>query len=288
MGADASVDAAQHHPSHGTRTVIVPPGSLNLPSWRELWGAREVAVRLAQRDIIVRYRQTIFGVTWVLLQPLVSAGIFTIVFGQIAGLSTGATPAFLFTLVGMLAWNLFNGSLGRASSSMVGNQSLVQKVFFPRLLVPASSVASVVVDFLVSLGLVVVLLVVYRINPGWAVLLLPVWVALILMIGTGIGLAAAAYMVKYRDVGYVLPWLVQILMYASPLAYDMSNVPASLQWLFDINPVTWFLEAFRWSLVGTDPPATWQVAALVVAAPLILLAGTLVFQKNEREFADFI
>ena len=270
------------------RTVITPPGRLNMPAWRELWNAREVAVRLALRDIIVRYRQTIFGITWVIAQPLVSAGIFTIVFGEIAGLSTGDVPTFLFTLAGMLAWNLFNGSLGRASSSMVGNQSLVQKVFFPRLLVPISSLASVVLDFLVALVLAVVLLFVFGINPGWAVLLLPVWVLLILMIGTGIGLAAAAYMVKYRDVGYVLPWLVQILLYASPVAYALSSVPENLRWLFDINPVTWFLETFRWSLVGTDFPPTWQVVALVVAAPLIFLAGTLVFQKNEREFADYI
>lgn len=270
------------------RTVITPPSRWNLPSVRELWRAREVAVRLGQRDIIVRYRQTIFGISWVILQPLVSAGIFTIVFGQIADLSTGDIPYFLFTLAGMLAWNLFNQSLGRASSSMVGNQSLVQKVFFPRLLVPISSMASVLVDFVVGLLLAIALLFVYGINPGWAVLLLPVWIALIAMIGTGVGLAAAAYMVKYRDVQYVLPWTIQILLYASPVAYALSEVPDNLRWLFDINPVTWFLEAFRWSLVGGDAPAGWQILALAVAAPLIFLLGTLVFQKNEREFADYI
>lgn len=270
------------------RTVIDPPGALNLPSIRELWGAREVAVRLAQRDIIVRYRQTFFGIAWVLLQPLVSAGIFTIVFGQIAGLSTGSTPAFLFTLAGMLAWNLFNGALGRASSSMVGNQSLVQKVFFPRLLVPLSSLASVALDFLVGSSLAVILLFVYGINPGWQVLLLPVWILLILLLGTGFGLAAAAYMVKYRDVGYVLPWLVQVLLYASPVAYALTEVPATLRWLFDLNPVTWFLEAFRWSLLGSTPPISWQVVALIVVSPLVFLLGTLIFQQNEREFADYI
>ncbi len=270
------------------RTVITPPGRLNMPAWGEVWAAREVAVRLAQRDIIVRYRQTIFGITWVILQPLVTAGIFTIVFGQIAGLSTGDTPTFVFTLAGMLAWNLFNGSLGRASSSLVGNQSLVQKVFFPRLLVPLSSLAGVVLDFAIGLVLAIVLMIVFGINPGWPVLLLPVWVVLILMIGMGIGLAAAAYMVKYRDVGYVLPWLVQVLMYGSPVAYSLSEVPESLRWIFDINPVTWFLETFRWSLLGTAAPPAWQVVALVVAAPVIFLLGAIVFQKNEREFADYI
>lgn len=268
-----------------------PPRALNMPPWRDMWRAREVAVRLAQRDIIVRYRQTIFGFAWVILQPLVGgAGIFTIVFGVIAGLSTGKIPTFLFTLAGgMLAWNLFSGSLNRASSSMVSNQALVQKVFFPRALVPLSSLASLVVDFAVGLVLAIVLLFAFGINPGWPVLLLPVWVLLMLLIGTGIGLAAAAYMVKYRDVGYVLPWVVQILLYASPVAYALSAVPNSIRWLFDINPATWFLESFRWSLLGTEaPPPTWQVLALVIAAPVIFFLGLLIFQKNEREFADYI
>jgi lipopolysaccharide transport system permease protein len=270
------------------QTVITQPGRFNMPAWREVWQSREVAVRLAQRDVIVRYRQTYLGITWVIVQPLVSAGIFTIVFGEIAGLSTGAVPTFIFTLVGMLAWNLFSGSLNRASSSMVGNRALVQKVFFPRLLVPLSSLASLLLDFLVALVLTVVLLFVFSINPGWAVLLLPVWVVLILLVGTGIGLGAAAYMVKYRDVGYVLPWVVQLIMYGSPLAYSVDAVPEHLRWVFEINPVTWFLEAFRWSLLGTDPPAGWQIAALAVTAPVVFVLGLLIFQKNEREFADYI
>lgn len=268
--------------------VITPPGRLNLPPWREIWRAREVAVRLAQRDIIVRYRQTIFGVSWVILQPLVTAGIFTLVFGVIAGLPTDGVPTFVFTLAATLAWNLFNGALGRASSSMVSNQSLVQKVFFPRMLVPISSLASIVLDFLVGFLLLVALLFVFGIAPGWQLLLLPVWIALILLLGLGFGLMAAAYLVKYRDVGYVLPWFMQILMYASPLAYSLSAVPDSLLWLFQANPVTWFLEVFRWSALGTAAPPVWQMVAIVVAAPIVFFLGTLVFQKNEREFADFI
>lgn len=274
--------------SHPERTVILPPGRLNLPPWGEIWRAREVAIRLAQRDIIVRYRQTIFGISWVVLQPLVTAGIFTIVFGMIAGLSTGGVPTFVFTLAGTLAWNLFNGALGRASSSMVSNQSLVQKVFFPRLLVPVSSIASIVVDFFVGFALLIVLLFAFGINPGWAVFLLPVWVMLILMLGLGFGLTAAAYLVKYRDVGYVLPWFMQVLMYASPLAYALTAVPENLRWLFEINPVTWFLEVFRWSALGTPAPPLWQILAIAIAAPLVFFLGTLVFQKNEREFADYI
>lgn len=269
-------------------TVITPPRRVDLPSWNELWGAREVAVRLAQRDLIVRYRQTILGVTWVLLQPIVSAGVFTVVFGQVAGLSSGETPYFVFTLAGMLGWNLFNGALSRVSGSMTSNQSLVQKVYFPRLLVPLASLASLLIDFLVALVFAVVLLFWYRINPGWSALLLPAWIVLALALGTGIGAAAAAYMVKYRDVGYVLPWLTQILLYASPVAYTLANVPSQLRWAFEINPVTWLLEGFRWSLLGSEAPPLWQVGALVVVTLLVLLGGVLVFQHNEREFADYI
>lgn len=156
------------------------------------------------------------------------------------------------------------------------------------MLVPLSSLASIVVDFLVGFALLVVLLFVFGLNPGWAVLLIPVWVLLLLLLGMGIGLGAAAYMVKYRDVGYVLPWVMQVLMYASPLAYSLSSVPQNLLWLFYANPVTWFLEAFRWSTLGTTAPPSWQIIALCIAAPVVFLLGTMIFQKNEREFADYI
>lgn len=269
-------------------TTVLPPGRLNLPSWGELWHSREVAVRMAQRDIVVRYRQTVLGVGWVILQPLMAAGVFTLIFGRVAGLSSGPVPYFLFSLAGTLVWTVFNGALGRASGALVANQALVSKVYFPRLLIPLSTVASVLLDFVVGLALAVVLLFVYRINPGWPVLLVPVWTLLAAMLGAGIGVAASALMVKYRDVGYVLPWVTQILMYASPVAYALSSVPQSLRPLFDANPVTWFLEAFRWSLIGTEPPVTWQVVALIVASPLILFGGVLWFQQHEREFADVI
>jgi len=269
-------------------TVVKPRGRLNLPSLRLLWDAREVAVRLAQRDLIVRYRQTVLGIAWVIVQPLASAGIFTIVFGHVANLSSGPVPYFLFSLAGMLVWNIFNGTLTRAASSLVQNQSLVAKVFFPRLLVPVSTIAAVLVDFVVGLALAIILLFVYGVNPGWQVLLVPVWTVLAAALGIGIGMAAAALMVKYRDIAYILPWLTQILLYASPVAYALSSVPDRLRWVFEINPGTWFLEAFRWSLIGTEAPAGWQVLGLVIVCPLVLILGTLVFQAYEREFADII
>lgn len=269
-------------------TVIEPPGRLNLPRWRELWSSREVLLRFAQRDLILRYRQTVVGVAWVLIQPLAGAGIFTVVFGSVAGLSSDGTPYFLFSLSGLLAWTLFSSIATRASGTLVANQALVSKVFFPRLLVPLSAIASSAVDFVVGLALAAVLLVVYGLNPGPGILLVPVWAVLIVMMATGIGTAASAIMVSFRDVAYVLPWAFQVLLYASPVAYALSSVPERLRWFYDANPITWFLEAMRWSLIGSAPPAWWQIVGLAVGAPVVMLLGVAVFQRFEREFADVI
>lgn len=270
------------------KIIITPPGRLSLPRFRELWEAREVLYRFGLRDVLLRYRQTAVGVAWVLIQPLMAAGVFAIVFGQVAELPSSGIPYFLFSYVGMLAWNLFNGVISRAAPSLVGNQALVSKVFFPRLLVPLSSALAVLIDFGVALALGAVLLVAYGVNPGWAVLLLPVWAAMVLILAAGIALAASAIMVKYRDVGYVLPWVMQVLLYASPVAYSLEVVPADLLWLFNANPLTWILEGFRFSLLGLTAPPTWQIVGSVAAPLAVFLAGTLVFQHYEREFADVI
>ncbi|QAY69011.1 ABC transporter permease [Xylanimonas protaetiae] len=268
--------------------VIVPPGRLALPRWRELWEAREVAYRFAQRDIVLRYRQTVVGVAWVILQPLAGAGIISIVFGSVAQLDSGGVPYFIFSYMGMLGWNLFANVLGRVAPSMVANGGLISKVFFPRMVVPMATVASVLLDFVVALALGVVLLFVYGINPGWPVLLVPVWVAATVLLAGGVGIACAALQVKYRDVQYVLPWLTQILMWASPVAFAITAVPAHLRGLFEANPLTWMLGAFRWSLLGTAQPPWWQLAGLGVAALVVFLAGTVFFQSWERQFADVI
>lgn len=271
-----------------SQIVITPPGRFSLPPVRELWGAREVFYRFGVRDIVLRYRQTAIGVVWVVLQPLAAAGVFSIVFGQVADLPSQGVPYFLFSYMSMLAWTVFNGVVTRAAPSLVSNQALVSKVFFPRMLVPLSTIMSVLLDLAVALCLGVVLLAVTGVNPGWPVLLLPVWVLLLTMLASGIGLAASALMVKYRDVAYVLPWAMQILLYASPVAYGLDAVPDRLRWLFDANPLTWFLEEFRWSLLGLPAPPTWQVAASVAAALVVFAGGALIFQRHEREFADFI
>lgn len=269
-------------------TVITPPGRLALPPWRELWEAREVAVRFGQRDIVLRYRQTFIGVAWVLLQPLASAGIFAIVFGAVAQLPTGGVPYFLFTFMSMLAWTLFSGTLSRAASSLVANQALVSKVFFPRMLVPLSTAGSTLLDFAVGFALGIVLLFVFGVNPGWPVLLLPVWILIFTATALGIGLAASAWMVKYRDVQYVLPWVLQVALYATPVAYALDAIPANLQPLFLANPLAWMLDGFRWSVLGTEMPPVWQLIGSVVVAAVVFWLGAIVFQRYERVFADLI
>lgn len=270
------------------RTIIRPPGRLNLPRWSELWRSREVFYRFGQRDILLRYRQTAVGVAWVFIQPLLAAGIFSIVFGGIAQLPSGGVPYFLFSFAGLLGWNLFNGIVSRSAGSLVANQALVSKVFFPRLLVPLSSVLSVLLDFAVAFGLYVVLLFLFGVNPGWALLLLPFWMLATILLASGVGLAASAASVTYRDIAYLLPWILQLLLYATPIAYSLDAVPSNLRWLFEMNPLTWLMESYRWSLLGSPAPEPWQMIALAGTSVLVGFGGLLVFQSMERGFADVI
>jgi lipopolysaccharide transport system permease protein len=271
-----------------TNIVITPPGRFTLPRLRELWEAREVFLRFGLRDITLRYRQTALGVIWVVLQPLLAAGVFSIVFGTVADLPSGGVPYFIFSYAGLLAWNVFNGIVTRSSSSLVANQALVAKVFFPRMLVPLSTVVSVLLDFVVALAMFVVLLFVYDINPGWPVLLLPVWLLLTVMLAVGVGVSCSALMVRYRDVAYIVPVALQILLYASPIAYSLSAVPPELTTLYNLNPLTWLLQEFRWSLLGQTVPYLWQIIASVLVSFAALLFGAIFFQQFEREFADVI
>lgn len=271
-----------------THTVITPPTALSVPSLRELWNGRDVLYQFGKRDIVIRYRQTIVGIAWVVVQPLAAAGIFSIVFGQVAGLPSDGVPYFIFSLAGMLAWNLFNGIVERSATSLVANQALVSKVYFPRLLVPLSTAISALLDFLVGFALFVVLLFVFGVNPGWAILLTPVWLVCAILLAMGIGIASSGMMVKYRDVNYALPWIMQILLFASPVAYSLSAVPQNIMWLFNINPITWLMECFRWSLLGQAMPPLWQMLALGGVGLVVFAGGLLIFQSMERGFADVI
>lgn len=268
--------------------VIKPPARWAPIRLRALWEFRDLLVRFAMRDITLRYRQTALGVTWVILQPLMAAGVFTFVFGKVAALPSEGVPYFAFSYAGMLGWNLFSSTISKFSASLVGNAGLVSKIFFPRLVLPLSTLGSTLLDFVVALAMMVVILVVAGVAPGMGLAALPLWIVLAVMIGGGIGLLAAALMVKYRDVGYAIPVLTQILLYATPIAYSLSRVPSSaLPWV-KLNPLTGVMVGFRWSLLGTGRPDAFMVGWSAGVAVALFLVGAAVFSRMERQFADVI
>ena len=255
---------------------------------KEIWEFRDLLTTLGLRDIKLRYRQTALGAVWVILQPLLAAGIFSVVFGRIAKLPSDGVPYFVFSYAGLLGWNAFNSTLSKVSGSMVGNAGLISKIYFPRLILPLSTVFSTLIDFGVALGMMAGLLIAYGITPGIGLLLLPVWLLLILMLAMGIGLFTSALMVSYRDVGFILPVLMQFLLYASPIAYALSAVPKNLRTVYFLNPLSGLLEAFRWSLLGRGQ---MEAGTLVYSAAVslgVFLLGAFSFKKMERKFADVI
>ncbi|HEV3280292.1 MAG TPA: ABC transporter permease [Acidimicrobiales bacterium] len=265
--------------------VITPPRKFSLPKIKQLWEAREVLYRFGARDVTLRYRQTLLGVVWVILQPLLTALIFAVVFGKVAKLPSGGVPYVVFAFAGLLAWNLFNGIITRAATSLVSNRDLVSKVFFPRMLVPLSTSVSTITDFFVSVVFMAVLLVVYGIRPGVAIVLFPVWTVLVILLASGCGLVAGALQVRYRDIAYVVPFALQFLLYASPVGYA---VPKHYELIYNLNPLTWILNEFRWSFLHQPAPPSWQIVASLAVAITVFIAGVLIFEQMERGFADVI
>lgn len=268
--------------------VIRPAERRLFPDLRELWAFRDLCSALGRRDVTLRYRQTVLGVVWVVLQPMVAGGVFTVIFGRVARLQSGAQSYFLFAYAGFVAWSAFSNALTRAAASVIGQGNLVTKVFFPRLVLPVSALFSAVVDFLVGMAS---LLIVFTIKPapiGAALLTLPFWTVLLFAMGLGLGTIAAALSVRFRDVQHALPVLVQLLLYASPVAYATSAVPESIRAWFVLNPLTGALDGFRWACIGTAPPSATGVAIAVAGAVVSLAAGAIVFAKFERQIADVL
>ncbi len=268
--------------------MIRPPSRWAPIRVREVWQYRDLLNRFVARDVTLRYRQTVLGVIWVVLQPLLAAGAFSFVFGRVAGLSSEGVPYFVFAFAGMLAWNMFNGIVSRMSGSLTGNAALVSKIFFPRLILPLSVLGSVLLDFVVALVMMAVIIAVSGVTPTLAIVTFPLWVACAVALASGVGLLAAALMVPYRDVQYIVPFLTSILLYVSPVGYSLASVPESVQWLYSLNPLTGILEGFRWSLLGIgslDEFATvWAIASSIV----LLGVGAVAFSHFERRFADVI
>ena len=217
---------------------------------------RDLLWTLAERDLKVRYKQTALGVIWVVLQPLMAALIFTFVFGVIAGLPSDGEPYLVFAFAGMTAWNTFANVLNRVSASLLANAGMLSKIYFPRLILPLSSVISALVDTSFSLVLLFVIMAIYRVWPGWGIVFLPVWLLILVVLALGLGLMTASWMVRYRDVAHVIPVVLQLGLYISPVAWSMTNPKLSERflWILRLNPLASLLEAFRWSLFGQGAP----------------------------------
>jgi lipopolysaccharide transport system permease protein len=257
--------------------------------WAELWRYRDLWLTLALRDVKLRYRQTALGVAWVVLLPLMASGVFTVVFGLVAKLPSDGSPYFLFVFAGYLGWSSFQNTLQRCSVSLIGNASLVTKVYFPRILLPASTVLASLLDF--SIGLAIFLLaqlVRGDLPPLSSLIVLPVLLLTLQVLALGIGLFASALTVRYRDVQYVLPFLIQLLLYASPVAYGLSAVPPHLRRFYLLNPVAPLLDALRSALLGRGE-VDWRATGIAaLASVLILIAGTRFFLGQDRQYADVI
>lgn len=259
--------------------------ALNL---RDLWIFRELIYFLTWRDIKVRYKQTVLGAAWAILQPLLNMLVLTVIFGNLAKLSTGGIPRPIFTFTALLPWGLFSKALTDAGRSMLANRSMITKIYFPRLIIPLSSVLGGVVDFLIQLVILLLMMVYYKVMPTTSVWTLPFFLLLAIITALGFGLWLSALNVLYRDVNYILPFLTQIWLLVTPVAYAAREIPARWQMIYALNPMVGVVEGFRWALLGTQT-MQWNVLAISTAISLTLLVtGALYFRRMERTFADMI
>jgi len=273
----------------GNIVRIRPPRPWEALDLRSLWRFRDLLLALAARDIKLRYRQTALGVLWVVLQPLLAAGIFAFVFGRVAHLDSGGVPYVLFCYAGLLAWNLFSSVVLKASVSLVSNASLVSKIFFPRVVLPFSAVISALLDFAIGLVVGVALMLACGKVPTFALLAAPFWLALLVLLATGAGLICAALAVSYRDVTHILPVTLQLLLYGSPVGYTVAVIPEGLpRTLYKLNPIAPLLEGFRDALLGYGFVGSRSAIYAITVAVLVFLAGLIFFRRMERQFADVI
>lgn len=254
----------------------------------ELWQYRELLIFQAVRDIRVRYKQTFLGAAWAILQPVMSMVVFSLIFGKLAGLPSDGVPYPLFAFCALLPWQLFARALTISSQSLVGNANLLTKVYFPRLILPLSSVISGLVDFAIAFVVLVGMMAYYDLFPGWFVITLPLFMILAIAAALSIGLWLSALNVKYRDIRYTLPYLSQLWLLASPVAYSSSLVPEKWQAVYGINPMVGVIEGFRWALLGKAVPFGPMMILSIVVTAILLVGGLFYFRRMEKTFADIV
>jgi lipopolysaccharide transport system permease protein len=274
-------------------TVVIEPtrgwASLQL---KVVWEYRELLYFLVWRDLKVRYKQTVLGATWILLQPVVSMVVFSVIFGGLLKVPSGGVPYPIFAYAALLPWQYFAGSLRRSSESLVGSAHLITKVYFPRLIVPIAGALSGLVDFAIAFLVLGAMMIYYGIAPTPAVVWLPAFLLLAMVTALGFGLWLSALNVRYRDVNHLIPFIVQIWQYATPVIYGTTLIPAQFRWLLALNPMTGVVEGFRWALLGSHlqdaiPPEPLFAVSVAIAL-IVLVSGAVFFRRTERTFADII
>lgn len=270
------------------RTVIRPTRGLSAMRFAELWRYRELVYFLIWRDLKVRYRQTALGVVWVVLQPLALMVVFSLFLGQFLKVDTGDTPYPVFVFVALVPWTLFSQALNASSQSLVANANLLGKIYFPRLILPVSSVGSYLLDFCISTLLLLGLMLIYGVTPAVTALLVPLLAVVVIVTALGVGFGLTALNVRYRDVQSGIPLLVQVWLFASPIAYPATLVPEAYRTIYAINPMVSVIQGFRWALLGEGGPSIAQVGVSLASAVALLTAGLIYFRRTEKTFADVI
>jgi len=278
-------------PSHASEPVlIIEPGRTEQNYWADLWRYRELFLILAWRDLSVRYKQTIIGVLWAVLRPFLTMVVFTVIFGRIAKLpSDGNAPYALMVFAAMLPWSLFANALTESSNSLIGNERLISKVYFPRLIIPTATMVTAFTDFLISFVILIGVMAYYQFMPGWQMILLPCFIILALLASLGPGLWITALNVKYRDFRYVIPFVVQFGLYISPVGFSSNVIPEQWRLLYSLNPMVGVIDGFRWCILGGNSPLYWPgfLCSLAITA-FFLYLGISRFRKMEKTFADLI
>lgn len=268
--------------------LIIEPGKSERQYWRDLWRYRELLYFLAWRDILVRYKQTVIGVAWAVIRPVLTMLVLTFIFGRLAKMPSGGVPYPILVFCGMLPWQFFANAFTESGNSLVSNAGMISKVYFPRLVVPISSVITSFVDFLISAVLMACLMAYYGYMPSVTILILPVFVMLAFATAFGAGLWVSAMMVRYRDFRFILPFVVQFGLYVSPVGFSTNVVPQEWRWLYSLNPMVGVIDGFRWAILGEQNlywPGFW---ISVVGVTFIIITGIWYFRRTERTFADVI
>jgi lipopolysaccharide transport system permease protein len=269
--------------------IIIEQGRSEKNYWKDLWRFRELFYILSWRDIKVRYKQTVVGTAWSVLKPLLTMIVFTIVFSKLAKLSSeGDAPYAIMVFAGLLPWQFFSNSLAEASNSLIGNTNLITKVYFPRLIIPASAVITSFVDFAISFGLLVVMMIGYQYAPSWQIVFLPLFLAVAFFASFGISLYLTALNVKYRDFRHIIPFIIQFGLYLSPVGFSISYVPEEWRLLYSFNPMVGVIDGFRWCILGETPFPFLTLGISIAITSFFMILGIWYFRKTERSFADNI